>query len=256
MERTQIRSVFGLLFVTFPMGLIVYGLNDIADRESDLINPRKGGIEGSVFKHSQLKLISISIIVFTLLFLGLYILVGNYISLIPLFLIVLFAYLYSFKPIRLKSKPIFDSLSNSLWMLFVYLLGVTSVATSFNESITVPKNIWLLLLGIFAAHAISTLPDYAVDKEAGDKTISGLLTLRGTALLSSTIFIVILVLLKPINLAFQIYLLISALLCASIFLKPHKNITYYAVWGIFLGFPIACLYTFLFDISLLRDLLR
>jgi 4-hydroxybenzoate polyprenyltransferase len=32
----------GLLYVTFPLGLILYGWNDIADAEADRLNPRKG----------------------------------------------------------------------------------------------------------------------------------------------------------------------------------------------------------------------
>lgn len=32
----------GLFFVLFPLGLLLYGVNDIVDAEADLINPRKG----------------------------------------------------------------------------------------------------------------------------------------------------------------------------------------------------------------------
>jgi 4-hydroxybenzoate polyprenyltransferase len=32
----------GLFFVLFPLGLLLYGVNDIADAEADLYNPRKG----------------------------------------------------------------------------------------------------------------------------------------------------------------------------------------------------------------------
>ena len=32
----------GLLYVTFPLGLIIYGWNDIADADIDSFNPRKG----------------------------------------------------------------------------------------------------------------------------------------------------------------------------------------------------------------------
>src|SRR5436305_1580928 len=46
---------FGLVYVTFPLGLMIYGWNDVADAEVDRFNPRKGtflfGARGS---HSQL----------------------------------------------------------------------------------------------------------------------------------------------------------------------------------------------------------
>src|SRR5260370_212215 len=32
----------GLFFVLFPLGLVLYGVNDIVDAESDSLNPRKG----------------------------------------------------------------------------------------------------------------------------------------------------------------------------------------------------------------------
>jgi 4-hydroxybenzoate polyprenyltransferase len=32
----------GLFFVLFPLGILLYGVNDIADAEADLVNPRKG----------------------------------------------------------------------------------------------------------------------------------------------------------------------------------------------------------------------
>ncbi len=36
------RLWLGLFFVLFPLGFLLYGVNDIADAEADLLNPRKG----------------------------------------------------------------------------------------------------------------------------------------------------------------------------------------------------------------------
>ena len=36
------RLWLGLSFVLFPLGFLLYGVNDIADAEADLVNPRKG----------------------------------------------------------------------------------------------------------------------------------------------------------------------------------------------------------------------
>jgi 4-hydroxybenzoate polyprenyltransferase len=35
------RFWLGVLFVTYPLNLLVYGFNDVADREVDQLNPRK-----------------------------------------------------------------------------------------------------------------------------------------------------------------------------------------------------------------------
>src|SRR6266849_5117742 len=36
------RLWLGLFFVLFPLGMLLYGVNDIVDAEGDLLNPRKG----------------------------------------------------------------------------------------------------------------------------------------------------------------------------------------------------------------------
>src|SRR5699024_8320572 len=40
--------VVGVLYFLIPYNLLMYGINDVFDYESDLRNPRKGGIEGAV----------------------------------------------------------------------------------------------------------------------------------------------------------------------------------------------------------------
>merc|ERR1719353_2124546 len=41
------RAILGLLFVVFPLNLIVYGMNDLRDVDIDKYNARKGGIYGA-----------------------------------------------------------------------------------------------------------------------------------------------------------------------------------------------------------------
>ncbi len=38
--------VVGTVFFLIPYNLLMYGINDVFDYESDILNPRKGGIEG------------------------------------------------------------------------------------------------------------------------------------------------------------------------------------------------------------------
>jgi 4-hydroxybenzoate polyprenyltransferase len=46
------------LYVVFPLGLLLYGVNDIVDAEADLLNPRKGTfLFGSRGAAEQLKLL-------------------------------------------------------------------------------------------------------------------------------------------------------------------------------------------------------
>ena len=42
----------GTLYFLIPYNLAMYGINDVFDYESDLRNPRKGGLEGAVLDRS------------------------------------------------------------------------------------------------------------------------------------------------------------------------------------------------------------
>ncbi len=44
-ERIDVPWVVGTLYFLIPYNLAMYGINDVFDYESDLRNPRKGGVE-------------------------------------------------------------------------------------------------------------------------------------------------------------------------------------------------------------------
>ncbi|HBB38783.1 MAG TPA: prenyltransferase, partial [Candidatus Aquiluna sp.] len=44
------QLIIGTLFFLIPYNLLMYGVNDVFDYESDLANPRKGGIEGALLE--------------------------------------------------------------------------------------------------------------------------------------------------------------------------------------------------------------
>ena len=47
-ERVDVAFVVGTLYFLILYNLAMYGINDVFDYESDLRNPRKGGIEGAL----------------------------------------------------------------------------------------------------------------------------------------------------------------------------------------------------------------
>ena len=54
-------SIIQLILLSFPLSLIIYGINDIYDFESDQINPRKRLVNGIVLKqenHKRIKTVS------------------------------------------------------------------------------------------------------------------------------------------------------------------------------------------------------
>jgi 4-hydroxybenzoate polyprenyltransferase len=50
-----------LIWVTFPFNLLIYGINDIFDQETDNINARKGGMEGAKISPSEVRPIFIGV---------------------------------------------------------------------------------------------------------------------------------------------------------------------------------------------------
>ena len=50
--QVDARLIIGTLFFLVPYNLAMYGINDVFDYESDLRNPRKGGVEGAVLERS------------------------------------------------------------------------------------------------------------------------------------------------------------------------------------------------------------
>ena len=43
----------GVVFFLIPYNIAMYGINDVFDYESDIRNPRKGGVEGAVLPRSM-----------------------------------------------------------------------------------------------------------------------------------------------------------------------------------------------------------
>ncbi len=101
----------GLLFVTFPLNFLIYGLNDFTDGKANSVNPRKGNfLFGAKLPKKELAPIPRYILFVTVPFLGYFFYVGG----MDLFILVLFMIvaniIYNYKPFRLKARPPFDIL--------------------------------------------------------------------------------------------------------------------------------------------------
>ncbi|MDD9206395.1 prenyltransferase, partial [Georgenia sp. 10Sc9-8] len=51
-REVDLRLVVGTVFFLVPYNLLMYGVNDVFDYESDRANPRKGGVEGALLDRS------------------------------------------------------------------------------------------------------------------------------------------------------------------------------------------------------------
>lgn len=176
-----------LLFFLFPANLLIYGINDIFDYETDKLNPKKASYEtlvgpaqrSSVW--SSILLAAIPLIALCFTFVGT---TGRWRVLLALIGFLFFSIFYSAPPIRAKAKPFLDSLFNVLylfpgWFGF-YLLG----GTGFNWQLFLAGTLWVM-----AMHAYSAVPDISADAHARIRTIATTLGARGTLVLCGAWYI-------------------------------------------------------------------
>jgi 4-hydroxybenzoate polyprenyltransferase len=179
-------AVLEMALLTFPLCFITFGINDVYDYYSDKLNPRKNTYEGFVLKPKYHPfVIKIALLMSTLLILSslLTLNLGNIFSMI---LLLLTTYFYSAKPIRLKEKPPFDSLSNGLMILFAFFLGY-----SLGKSLlSIEPKIIMLGLCVSGVHAYTTIMDYTVDKKTKTRTFSVVFGKRAAALFPLVLFVI------------------------------------------------------------------
>lgn len=165
-------GVFALYF-TFPANLLVYGVNDIFDYETDKLNPKKTDYEALVTPDRR-RFLLLAILVTNLPFVAALI----YVPLVASNAIIVFLLLsvfYSARPIRAKTKPFLDSAFNILYVM----PGVFAFAA---VSGTLPPWQAIVAGGLWTAamHAYSAIPDINSDREAGIMTIATFLGASGT----------------------------------------------------------------------------
>lgn len=159
--------IFGLYFL-LPANLLIYGINDIFDWETDRLNPKKAEYEMLVRPESHRRLAT------WIAFLNLPFLVAAFFlaphALPSLSGFVVFSVFYSAPPIRAKAIPIVDSAFNVLYV-FPGAFAYQMITGSFPPLIVfVAAWLWTM-----AMHAYSAIPDIEADREAGVDTIATLL---------------------------------------------------------------------------------
>src|SRR5690606_6060414 len=109
----DISLVVGTVFFLVPYNLVMYGVNDVYDYESDLANPRKGGAEGAKLPPSLHRTTLLAAAVLAIPFVIALVILGAQRPVSWLILAVsLFAVLaYSVRGLRFKEIPVLDSIT-------------------------------------------------------------------------------------------------------------------------------------------------
>lgn len=164
----------GLLYVTFPLGLLIYGWNDIVDFEVDRFNPRKGtylfGARGTPERLARLPWrIAFVQVPFAILFT---LLLGPK-ALAWFAALIVASALYNCRPFAFKERAGLDLLNQAGYLL-VFVL-----ASWLNRVSQVP---WFTFVfgAMFAMHShlFGEIMDLEPDRRAGRRTLAGVLRAR------------------------------------------------------------------------------
>jgi len=167
-------ALFGFYF-TFPGNLLVYGINDIFDFETDKLNPKKEEYEHKV-KPEQRKYLYSLIAIINLPFF--FLLISASVFAVYSFLAFLFfSIFYSAEPIRAKTKPFLDSFFNILYIFPGFFAYFLTGGTRFNFLVFLAGTCWVM-----AMHAYSAVPDIESDLKSGIETIATKLRAKKTLL--------------------------------------------------------------------------
>lgn len=168
----------GLLFVTFPLNYLVYGLNDYNDYASDEINERKGNfLFGAKSTKNQLANIPKKVALVVLPFIIYFTYVAGWKMLLLLLFMIAINIVYNFKPFRIKERPPFE--------IFIQIGYVFTAffSISLNELSMLPwQTILYLTLFAFQAHIAGEIMDIEPDLQANKKTTATLIGRKNTKL--------------------------------------------------------------------------
>ncbi|MBF4618032.1 prenyltransferase [Clavibacter sp. VKM Ac-2873] len=175
-REIDLTAILGTLYFLIPYNLAMYGINDVFDYESDMRNPRKGGVEGAVLARAMHRPVLVAVLVTNVPFLAYLVAVGSAASLAVLAVSVFAVIAYSLKGLRFKERPVLDSLTSSTHFTSPAVYGIVLAGGAFTPAL------WAILAAFFlwgvASHAFGAVQDIVADREGG---ISSIATVLGGA---------------------------------------------------------------------------
>lgn len=255
LKSFDITAVIGTIYFLFPYNLLMYGVNDIYDYESDIKNPRKNSIEGAILaknKHGQLWL---AIVLVNLPFIIYFMTIGDTLVRIGTMLLVFFCLSYSAKPLRFKEVPFLDALNSSLHFVGPFVFGLIFV----NEI----NNYWPAIIAFLcwgmASQAFGSVQDIKPDRAANIKSIGTVLGAKRTNTFSlvmySTTCVITLIFYFPVGVLASILLSVYVLNVAVFrkYKSDARSNQYHRGWQNFMwlnmivGFGICQILLFVYD---------
>ena len=168
-----------LLWLTLPFNLLIYGVNDVFDQDTDALNERKGSLEGARIRSSEVRAILIWVVVTNVPFMVWFAFTLPAAALAWIAAYIVVFVFYSAPPLRFKARPFLDSLSNAAYAFPLVFVPLALAS----------QPVWAAALGLMtwsvAKHAYDAVQDIDEDRAVGITTTAVLLGVRGTALWSA-----------------------------------------------------------------------
>ena len=183
-----------LLWVSFPFNLLIYGINDIYDQDTDSDNDRKGGYGGAKIKPHETAMIGWGVILTNVPFFVYFAITLPWEAVAWMGAYAFSFWQYSATPLRFKGRPILDSVSNADYafpLVFVpFVLGGSPV--------------WAAAIGLMAwslaKHVYDAIQDIDEDASAGIMTTAVKFGIKGSLVWSGLWWVVSTVLFALVNL--------------------------------------------------------
>lgn len=183
-RQVDLTFIVGTLFFLIPYNLAMYGINDVFDYESDMRNPRKGGVEGAVLDKSFHKTMLWSVLIVNAPFLIYLYVVGSLLSWFVLLVSMFAVVAYSMKGLRFKEIPFLDSITSSTHFVSPAVYGAVLAGAVFTPAL------WLILAAFFlwgmASHAFGAVQDIQADREGGLSSIATAIGAKKTVRLAAS----------------------------------------------------------------------
>lgn len=211
--------VIGSLYFLIPYNLLMYGINDVFDYESDIKNPRKGGIEGMREQRAFHPMIIKACIITNLPFVIYLVAVGDGLANIVLAAVLFMVIAYSVAKLRFKERPVLDSITSSSHFVGPLVYGLALGGWV--------DGAWPYVIAFFcwgmASHAFGAVQDIKPDRKGGIKSIATQFGARATVRFAFLFYLAATVILAFQSLQGLVVGLFGLLYIANIY--PYLNVT-------------------------------
>lgn len=238
--------------LSFPLCIVVFGVNDIYDYASDILNPRKSitSLEGTILPPAHHPFVRRAAMLSTGIVLAVSTLPYFYASstvvpgaswqyycpVVSTSALLVLGWIYSAPPARLKEVPVIDSLSNGLIVCLSLLVGFSSCRAFAGQSglrwglADIPSKGYTVGLVTASVHALGAAADIEADVAAGQRTVATLLGRRGCAIFGAAAYAIALKIEDEI--IYWVYLLVGVGIMISSCVFPSAGCVHRAFQAI------------------------